>query len=155
MVYDFVDERKLRTASRPGMTAVILNRKRVLILKRINLPFIINPGIWYFVGGSRKKGETPLQNAYREIGEELALGRERLTVLSRMDATIVDRRRRERWRNSLFIISSSTREVRLNVENSGYRWVTLEGLRGYKDLLGSIENAEEVLVRIKSALKRT
>jgi 8-oxo-dGTP pyrophosphatase MutT (NUDIX family) len=148
-----MSERKLRWARRPGVTAVVLNGKRILLLKRISIPFIVNPGMWYFVGGSRKGRESALENAYREIREELSLEKDRLTVVSKMNAVIMDRRKGERWRNRIFIMRSSTREVRLNLEHRGYSWVTFAALGGYKELLASLGNADEVLSEIRSALK--
>jgi 8-oxo-dGTP pyrophosphatase MutT (NUDIX family) len=147
--------RNLRTVKRVGVTAVILNRKSILLLKRINLPFMVNPGMWYFVGGGRKGSESALQNAYREIGEELGLEKDELTLLSGMNVMVVDQRRGEKWRNRLFIMRSSTRKVRLNMEHSGYRWVAFDALGDYKGLLGAFGNADKVLSKISSALKRS
>ena len=39
---------------KPGVTVILINDKKVLLLRRINIPFITHPGIWYVVAGSRK-----------------------------------------------------------------------------------------------------
>ncbi len=77
--------------SRPGVTVVLLNRGRILLLKRISLPFISHPGIWYFVGGARKGRESPLQNAYREVEEEVGITKDELKPLSRSKIVVIDR----------------------------------------------------------------
>lgn len=140
--------------SKPGATAIIVNRGRALVLKRIWLPFIINPGMWFFVGGAMKEGETPLQTAYREIREETGIEKERLRLRSSARAMVVDRQKGMKWPNSLFVFASTTDKVKLNIEHRGYKWVPLAGLDKYPDLLESIPRYRDVLGRrVKGELK--
>jgi 8-oxo-dGTP pyrophosphatase MutT (NUDIX family) len=148
-------ERELRLVERPGVTVVIVNRGRVLLLKRISLPIIVNPGRWYFVGGAKKAGETPLQNAYREVHEELGLGRDVLRVISSSNAVIVDPRKKQIWRNRLFIMGSKTRKVRLNIEHTSHKWVTLKGLRECSDIMATVADSPKLFSMIKSALLKS
>jgi 8-oxo-dGTP pyrophosphatase MutT (NUDIX family) len=144
-----------RRVSRPGVTAVLVNRRRILLLKRISLPFMTNPGIWYFVAGARDGREGHLENAYREIGEELGVGREELKLLYSGEIWVREQKRKERWRNKLFIMKARSRKVRLNIEHRGYRWVAFGELEGYHDLTGALGEPEKALSLIKSALARS
>jgi 8-oxo-dGTP pyrophosphatase MutT (NUDIX family) len=134
-----------RTVRMPGATVAIVNRGRVLLLKRINLPFLINRGAWYFVGGGRKRGESLLGTAYREVQEETGIRRKGLTLLADSDVVIQDRRKRMRWANRLFVMRASDDRVRLNIENRDYRWVRFSDLRRCEGLLGTLEDSGAVL----------
>jgi 8-oxo-dGTP pyrophosphatase MutT (NUDIX family) len=140
-------EKELRLVSKPGATAMIVNRGSVLILKRIRLPFIINPGRWFFVGGAMKRGESPLETAYREIMEETGIEAAELALLSSSTTTVADVGKGLKWPNSLFVFESKTRKVRLNIEHTDYRWVPLSGLGEYPDLEQSLRGYRAVLGR--------
>ncbi len=146
---------RFRLVQRPGVTVAVVNGSRVLILKRRNLPLMVNRGIWYFVGGSRKDGETLLQNAFREVFEELHVKRSGLSVISSFPATIRDRRKLQRWGNTFFVMASADRKIKLNLEHTGYRWVSPGSLDSYKDLLGALEDSGKVMEKIKSAIRKS
>jgi 8-oxo-dGTP pyrophosphatase MutT (NUDIX family) len=146
---------RYRLVNRPGVTVVIVNNGKVLLLKRIRLPFIVNPGIWYFIGGARKARETALQNAYREIFEEIQVNRDDLKVLLSASVVIADKKRKERWRNKMFIMSSKNRGIRLNFEHTDYQWVSPGKLANYGDLAGAFEDSGEVFAMIRSALRKS
>jgi 8-oxo-dGTP pyrophosphatase MutT (NUDIX family) len=110
-----------------GVTVAIVNRKRILLMKRINIPFlIIHPGMWYFVAGSKDGNESYLANAYREIKEETGIGKSDLRLLySKKSIKVFDSRRKREWTNSFFIFCSKTDSVSLNFEHTSYRWVSI------------------------------
>lgn len=146
---------KYRLVKKPGVTVAIMNRGRVLLLRRISLPFMVNPGIWYFVGGGRKGRETPLQNAYREIREETGIEADRLCVTASGKIVIRDQKRKERWSNEFFVMRSADRRIRLNFENRDHKWVEFQSMLKYKGLLGSLENSKGVLAMIKGSPKKS
>jgi 8-oxo-dGTP pyrophosphatase MutT (NUDIX family) len=142
-----------RTVDRPGVTAVLVSGRRILLLRRIGLPFITHPGLWYFVAGARKGRETPLQNAYREIREEVGVGKGELSPVSWLKVTVLDHKKRQEWENDLFIIRSSGKEVRLNMEHTAHRWVGLDELKGYEETLACFRESGKLLKLIGSALR--
>ena len=50
----------------------------MLLLKRRNLPFMVDPGIWTFVAGGKKRSESYDDRRYREIEERDWNGEARL-----------------------------------------------------------------------------
>ena len=121
--------------SRNGITAVIIHRKKVLLLKRSPLLFFAAyPGIWTVVGGGIKS-ENPLDAAYREIEEETRIAKRDLRLLSAcMNFKIYDPiRRNAQWRNTLFFFKSRTARVKLNFENSRCRWASFDDIKKERD----------------------
>ena len=113
------------------MVAIIIHRGRILLLKRRSVPFILNPGIWSFLSGGRKRGEPYLCTAYREIEEESGIKIGYLKLLHCGRATLADPRRMLRWSNRLYVFRSRTSKVRLDMENSAYRWATISEIRDH------------------------
>jgi len=73
MVRMEIDKNKFRHVQRDGIVAILINNNKVLLLKRRRIPFLTNPGIWFFITGGRKNGEAYIETAYREIMEETGL----------------------------------------------------------------------------------
>lgn len=148
-------ERKYRMVENKGVNAVVLNKKRVLLLKRISLPFIIHPGYWAFVSGAKKKNENYLETAYREVEEETGIKRNDLKLLLKGgNITIMDDRRATKWTNRLFVFGSKGKKVRLNIENTSYKWVSLKGLEEERNItLNHFSNREKALNSIRKCLK--
>ncbi|MDE1865854.1 MAG: NUDIX domain-containing protein [Candidatus Micrarchaeota archaeon] len=136
---------RLKLVKKPGATAMLVNGGSILLLKRISIPFIINPGMWFFVGGAIKHGERPIDAAYREIGEETGIMPAELEKVSSISATVSDIRKGLRWRNRLFLFRSRTRRVRLNFEHTTYRWVPLGELGKYPELAESVAGYGKLL----------
>ena len=116
---------KYKLVSVTGMNAIIIHDQKVLLLKRRNVPIILNPGIWAFVSGGNKRNEKYIDTAYREIKEETAIDRRSLTLLFKTRMLLMDKKRKIIWPNWVFIFRSDTGKVRLDYENSAYRWATV------------------------------
>lgn len=136
----------------PGITAVIIYKNRVLLLKRRNVPVILNPGIWAFLSGGREKAEKYIETAYREITEESGISRERLSLLYKSRVLMTDRKRGIMWQNALFIFRSSTNTVRLDYENSRYRWASIKELENEVDYTSTFINGKMVINAIKGCM---
>lgn len=146
------DEYKLVEAD--GVTVAIIHDRKVLLIKRVNFPLISNPGIWVFVQGGRKKGEEHIETAYREIHEEVAIGREHLElVFEKKDVVLFDAvKKKHKWKNAFFIFHSKTPQVKTNYESQGHRWAHFEELIGEREYTNIFIDKEEMLHHIKSAL---
>lgn len=149
-----LEAQNYRKVEKDGITAVIINKGKILLLKRRSLPFIVHPGYWSFVSGSRKKGERYLDTAYREIMEETGIDRSKLkTLVKNRDMTLIGHKKDIRWSNKFFIFRSSDRSVRLNLENSGYKWVHLANLKKENRVITDyIADSGVVLGLIKKSL---
>ncbi len=129
--------------------AVIIHKNRILLLKRRSLPVVINPGIWSFLSGARDGTERYLSTACREIREESGIGRESLSLLFSGKVSVTERSRNLAWTNRIFIFRSSTGKVRLDFENSGYRWATIREIENEIDYTNVFINPKRILKSIK------
>ncbi len=146
--------KKYRSVRRDGIAAVLINGSKVLIVRRIGIPFISHPGMWSFVTGKRDRDERYLNAAYREIFEETGIEAKYLSLLNRAASIFLkDDGRKLKWENRLFVLRSKTNTVRLNMENTEYRWVSLVQLSGNKDLDAIIDNKTALLALIRTYLR--
>ncbi len=136
-----------------GITAVIINGGRLLVLKRRNIPFIMDPGEWEFVAGSIKRGESHDDAAYREAREETGIQKASLTLVEKRDWVVkTDVKRTMRYTNSLYIFRSDTDRVRLNIENSRYRWAEYGEIAEHRYYANVFLNERHILGMIRRAL---
>jgi len=143
---------KLKHVKREGIVAIIINKRRVLLLKRRNLPFLTNPGIWFFITGGRKKGEKYIETAYREIMEEVRIDRQMLRKLYECRVKLYDNSKKWVWENRCFIFYSKSRHVKLNIENAAYRWAGINDLKKEIALSNILINKEFVINKIERFL---
>jgi 8-oxo-dGTP pyrophosphatase MutT (NUDIX family) len=135
-----------------GITAIIINKKRVLVMKRIALPFLLDSGIWTFIAGRRERGEPYLRTAYREVFEESGIPKKELVLHRRTRIVKLDIRGKGKYYNPLYVFYSKTKEVRKNIENSEYRWATLSEIRNEKKYTNIFADKGLVERLIKSAI---
>lgn len=65
---------------RKGAQALVLNENEQVLLVQLNC---YKDNEWNIPGGGRESGETPEENAFREIVEELGIKYEQLTILAK------------------------------------------------------------------------
>jgi len=115
-----------RKVKKNGVQSVIINKNRILIVKRMNIPFfLIHPGEWAFISGAKEKDEDYIDAAYRETSEEIGLNAKELKLLSKGSKVVLfDNSRKIRWENMLFIFKTDKSKIKLNFENTAYKWVS-------------------------------
>ena len=80
--------------------------------------------------GVGKRGEQYKETAYRELNEETGLEMKSIRQLRKpIKVWMFDAKKNKKWQNYLFFFSSSTDKIKLNMENSGYRWASLNDLK--------------------------
>ncbi len=149
----------LRKTEGDGVHVAVVHKNGILLLKRRDIPFIrrfvANPGKWSLVAGGRKRGEAYIDTAYREVTEETGLERKQLNGSGKGTVVrIYDRGKGTTWSNVLFVLRSSSRSIRLNLESSDYKWVTFDELSSKKYLNETIMDHEAALRRIRKAIRR-
>jgi 8-oxo-dGTP pyrophosphatase MutT (NUDIX family) len=117
---------KNKAVIRRGITAVLIHKNRILLIKRRYLPFIIsNYGIWSFLFGGKKENESYASALYREIKEETGIDEKNLNkIIGPIVIELFDDFKGIKWKNMMYILHSKTNEVDLDIENSDYRWAT-------------------------------
>lgn len=113
----FVDVYPLR---RPGSTLEVLALRRA--------PGGRCSGAWEVVHGSIEEGETPLQAALRELGEETGLTPERLYNLSRVE-TFYRHRVDEVAFIPVFAAFVPNAAVRSSSEHDAFEWLSFPAAR--------------------------
>lgn len=145
---------KYRLVENRGINVAILNNEKILLVKRISLPFIIHPGLWAFVSGAKKRNESYLETAFREVEEETCIKRQELKILlNGKSITIKDARRGTKWTNRFFVFGSKGRNIHLNMENTAYKWVSFRELKAEHNItLNYFSNKDAILKSIKACL---
>ena len=150
-----LESRKYKSVNRDGVTAVIINKGKILLLKRASFPLMSHKGVWSFLTGGRERKERHIETAYREIKEEINVDKSQLKlILKDKMVTLTDPKEKIQWNNRFFIFQSKTRKVKLDLENRAYKWVTLKQLQAHENVLTDyIPNRNYIFRLIKSALK--
>lgn len=150
-----LENQRYRNVNRDGITAVIINKGRILLLKRASFPMMSHKGVWSFVTGGRERKERHIETAYREIKEEINIDESQLRLIINNEHVILtEPKKKIQWDNRFFIFQSATRKVKLDLENKAYKWVTFEQLEAHENLLTDyIRNKNYIFRLIKSALK--
>ncbi|MDE1873610.1 MAG: NUDIX domain-containing protein [Candidatus Micrarchaeota archaeon] len=136
-----------------GITAIILHGGRVLLLRKIWLPFVLYRGLWLFLSGKREPGESYDTAAYREIREETGIGRRDLLLLGRFGGVAkfhVGSGRR--FTDTLYVFASRTARVRLNIENTAYRWASVSDIRREREYTNAFVDKQFIERTIGRAL---
>ncbi|MDE1854856.1 MAG: NUDIX domain-containing protein [Candidatus Micrarchaeota archaeon] len=135
--------------------AIIIHGSRVLLLKRVSLPFLSHSGIWTFPAGRGNPGEPSLKTAYREVLEETGLEKIDLSLLSKqIRVTKVDEERKRIIPNKLYVFRSKKSAVRLDYENTDYRWASLADIRDEHLYDNVFADPAFILKVIRKALKK-
>ena len=117
-----------------GVLCIIFNKGNVLLIKRRNIFFIINPGIWAFLTGKIGKKEKYIDAAYREIYEETHIEKENLLLKKTLfKIRLFDVYKKYEWFNTIFIFYSDTKKIKLNFENVDYRWAKIDDILNNKN----------------------
>jgi len=145
---------QFKNIDKNGVSTIILHKGKLLIVKRINLPFLITyPGKWFFVAGKREKGEKFIDTAYREIKEEVKIRKDHLRLLHKSKLILLDHKKGQRWVDKLFVFCSSTDNIILNFEHSQYKWVNLDEFKKIFEP-DIIENRKEILALIRKHVRK-
>ena len=117
-----------------GITAIIIKGRKVLIFKRIWFPFMVHPGIWTFVAGKKERSETYEETAYREVREETGMDKTVLKQIATYDRVAkINPAKKRKHHDALYVFSSKTDKVRLNFENTSYRWASLSDIEDQRE----------------------
>ncbi len=117
----------------------------ILLLKR-SLGVKTNKGKWAGVSGYVEVGETPLETAYKELGEEIAArpGLVRL-VREAEPLTFLDTEHDTTWVVHPFLFDDLGVEVVLDWEHTEFRWIEPEELGSFDTVVSLKGTLDSVL----------
>ena len=111
-------------------TSILLNRDRILILKRSAAVGSFQH-YWSGVSGFVESGEEPLETSQREVEEETGIPRASLELLARAPPRLTEMAGQV-FEVYSFLYLCTTDQVRLDWENDEFAWVVPEALRDYR-----------------------
>ncbi len=142
--------------ARDGVQCIVMHKKRILLLKRRNVPFIENPGIWSFVMGGRGRREAYAHVAFRELEEETRLTMRNVRIIGRPRKMVLFNipKPEQRWSNMVFLLCSDTDKVKMNFETTKHRWASFDEIRRHRSYSNIFVDEALLLKMIKSAVSK-
>ncbi len=114
------------------VTSFIKNNGKLLILKRSDKVKSMK-GLWAGISGIIEKNEVPLKRARIEIFEEVGITEDMIKLVRSAEEMRVNSPQYENheWEIFPFLFEAENPIIKLNWENSEYRWINMEDLKNY------------------------
>ena len=127
------------------VTSFIRNDDKLLILKRSEKVKSMR-GLWAGVSGIIEKNETPLERAKIEIFEEVGMTEEEIKLLKEAKQVRVSspQYKNHEWEIFPFLFETKSTNVKLNWENSDYKWIDVTELEKFE----TVPSLEKVLFNL-------
>ena len=124
------------------VTSFITNNDKFLLLKRSEKVKSMK-GLWAGVSGIIEKNETPLERAKIEIFEEAGITESDIKLLKSADLIRVEspQYKNHEWEIFPFLFETTNSEIKLNWENSEFKWVSVDEISNYE----TVPSLEKVL----------
>ena len=115
------------------VTSFIKNNNKILILKRSDKVRSMK-GLWSGVSGIIENNEEPVDRAKIEILEEVGIGRDKIILVKSMEKIKISSPQYENheWMVFPFLFETKETNVKLNWENSEFKWIDLNELENYE-----------------------
>ena len=115
------------------VTSFITNKDKVLLLRRSNKVKTMK-GMWAGISGIIEKNEEPLRRAKIEIFEEVGIVEKKITLLKTAEKLRVSspQYQNHEWEIFPFLFGTEDPTIKLNWENSEYRWIDANEITDYE-----------------------
>ena len=115
------------------VTSFIRDNEKLLILKRSDKVKSMR-GLWAGVSEKIKKNEEPLTRAKIEIFEEVGITEDKITLVKSAEEMRINSPQYENheWEIFPFLFESKNPTIKLNWENSEFKWINIEELENYE-----------------------
>ncbi|MGY5150796.1 MAG: NUDIX domain-containing protein [Candidatus Nitrosopumilus sp. bin_6a] len=127
------------------VTSFIRNDDKLLILKRSNKVKSMK-GLWAGISGIIENDEEPLKRAKIEIFEEVGITENEITLIKTTEEMRINspQYKNHEWEIFPFLFESKNPMVKLNWENSEFRWITIDDLDKYE----TVPSLQKVLLNL-------
>lgn len=114
------------------VTSFIRYNKKLLILKRSDKVRSMK-GLWAGISGTIENNEEPLSRAKIEIFEEAGITEDQITLIKTSEEIRIhsSQYKNHEWEISPFLFESKNPTIKLNWENSEFKWINMEELENY------------------------
>ena len=127
------------------VTSFIRDNEKLLILKRSEKVKSMK-GLWAGISGIIESNETPLRRAKVEIFEEVGITEDKITLIKSAQEMRINSPQYENheWEVFPFLFETNNQEIKLNWENSEYKWIDIKELENYE----TVPSLEKVLFNL-------
>jgi len=127
------------------VTSFIRDNEKLLILKRSDKVKSMK-GLWSGVSGIIENNEEPLSRAKIEIFEEVGITENKITLIKTSEEMRIrsPQYKNHEWGIFPFLFESSKPIIKLNWENSDYKWINIYELENYE----TVPNLQKVLFNL-------
>ena len=127
------------------VTSFIQDNKKILILKRSKKVKSMK-GLWAGISGIIEKDEIPLERAKIEIFEEVGVLENEIRLIKSTKKVRINspQYKNHEWEIFPFLFESKKPNVKLNWENSEFRWIEIEELKNYE----TVPSLEKILFNL-------
>ena len=127
------------------VTSFIRDNGKLLILKRSDKVKSMK-GLWAGISGIIENDEEPLKRAKIEIFEEVGITEDKITLIKTIEEIRINspQYKNHEWKIFPFLFESKDPMVKLNWENSEFRWITIEDLDKYE----TVPSLQKVLLNL-------
>ena len=114
------------------VTSFIKDNEKLLILKRSDKVKSMK-GLWAGISGIIEKDEEPLKRARIEIFEEVGITEDKITLVRSAKEMRINSPQYENheWEIFPFLFEVKNPIIKLNWENSEFKWINKEELKNY------------------------
>ena len=127
------------------VTSFIKNSNKILILKRSNKVRSMK-GLWSGVSGIIENNENPKDRAKIEIFEEIGITKDEISFIKSVEKIKISSPQYENqeWEVFSFLFETKKTEIKLNWENSEFRWINVNELENYE----TVPNLDKILFNL-------
>ena len=127
------------------VTSFIKNNNKILILKRSNKVRTMK-GLWSGVSGIIENNEVPADRAKIEIFEEVGISSDKIDLIKNIKEIKISSPQYENheWIVFSFLFETKETEIKLNWENSEFRWIEFKELENYE----TVPNLDKILINL-------
>ena len=127
------------------VTSFIKNSNKILILKRSDKVRSMR-GLWSGVSGIIENNEESLNRAKIEIFEEVGIRKDKISLTKSVEKIKIFSPQYEdhEWEVFSFLFETKKTEIKLNWENSEFRWINVNELENYE----TVPNLNKILFNL-------
>ncbi len=127
------------------VTSFIRDNQKLLILKRSDKVKSMK-GLWAGISGIIEKNEEHLKRAKIEIFEEVGITEELITLVKTSEEMRINSPQYENheWEIFPFLFEAKNPTIKLNWENSEFKWINIEELENYE----TVPSLQKVLLNL-------
>ena len=127
------------------VTSFLKDNEKILLLKRSNKVKSMKC-LWAGISGILEKNETPLSRAKIEIFEETGIKEEQIELVNaaKQMKVLSPQYKNHEWNIFPFLFKIENPYVKLNWENSEFKWINVNELENYE----TVPNLDKILFNL-------